>query len=74
MKIDGKQFESEDVIAILARNLYYQNLIAPAKIADPLITKELDNIYRTISIDNLNSKRKFIFNNYLVYDSENTAT
>lgn len=73
MKVGTKQFSASDVITILARNLYYQNLIAPEKKSDVILDKELDGLYKNIALDNVNSKRKFIFATYLTYDSNKTT-
>jgi hypothetical protein len=73
MKVGTKQFTSDDIIVILARNLYYQNLITPIKESSPILTKELDGLYKNIALDNINSKRKFIFDTYLAHSSDKTT-
>jgi FG-GAP-like repeat len=73
MKVGTKQFTSDDIIVILARNLYYQNLITPVKESSPILTKELDGLYKNIALDNINSKRKFVFDTYLTYGSDKTS-
>lgn len=73
MKVGTKQFSYQDVITILARNLYYQNLISPEKKSDVILDKELDGLYKNIALDNINSKRKFTFATYLTYDSNKTT-
>jgi hypothetical protein len=72
MKVGGVQFDPEDVLTILARNLYYQNLLAISQKPDALMVNDLENKYGNIAVDDLNTKRKFIFDTYLTYDSNKT--
>jgi len=65
MKIGSKQFTALDIITILARNLYYQNLIVEENQSSPVLDKHLDNLYTSVEINNINLKRKFVFDTYL---------
>jgi len=65
MTVGTVQFTSDDVISILARHLYYQNLPTPVLSRDIIFDKDLDQVYTSSSLDNNNSKRRFIFDTYL---------
>ena len=70
MKVGTKLFSADDIITILARNLYYQNLISPIKPSDTDFSEQLNGLYTNSIVNNINSKRKFIFDTYLQYDSD----